>query len=216
MKKSILILDIDTSMSESLIRDGFLIYETNNCKDALKVLDDHKIDLVLMDTKLQGDDWRLLKSILTYSIPVLIHTANTCNNHKLQCFWFGVDDYILKPADELELSARIRVALRRHRPKVNSLIRVGHLSLNKNSREVYIGKERLMFSRREYDLLEHLMLNQNIVFTRESLLDTVWGYDYEGETRTVDSHIKKIRDKIDPSSQLIKTVWGKGYKFESG
>ncbi len=216
MKQSILIIDTDTSVSCELEREGYLTIEANNCKDALQVLIDHHIDLILLETNSQCEEWELIQNIIIdYTIPILIHTTKSCNEHKLRCFTYGVDDYIHKSTDKWELLARIRVALKTHRPTAVSLIRVGPFAIDKNSRDVYLGRKKQSFSRREYDLIEHLVLNQNIVFSRETLLDSIWGYDYLGETRTVDTHIKKIRDKIDPSSQYIKTIWGKGYKLES-
>jgi len=202
------------------MREGYLIIESQNSKEALILLKQYSIDLVLMDFQLpNSDDWILCHHITeNEDLPIIMISDSNDEKAKLLGFSLGAEDYIVKPFYTTELLARIRVVFRRYQKNSivnNHVINVGQFSLNPYSREVHCNDNHLSLSRREYDLFEHLMVNQNIVFSREQLLDSIWGIDYAGETRTVDTHIKKLRDKLDPMGHYIKTVWGMGYKLET-
>ncbi len=218
-KKTILIVDSNVKnlvcLSYELRKEGYQIFESTNCKDAKNKIQDNLISLIIADTdNLDHDGYDFLQSIQKgYNISCIIYTNNICFKHKLRCFEYGIDDYILKSVNILELLARIHISINRRDTETYHLC-AGPIKLNTQTGDVYYKHERLKLARKEYDLLKYLLLNQNRIFTREHLLESVWGYAYEGQTRTVDTHIKKIRNKVDPSSQFVKTVWGKGYKLE--
>lgn len=211
--KRILLVESDlhlrNKISLTLVRGGYLIIEPDNSKEALILFKQYSIDLVLMDFKLpDSEDWILCHHITANEdIPIIMISHSNDEKVKLLGFSSGAEDYIVKPFYSTELLAQIRVVFRRYQKNSsvnNQVINVDQFSLNPHSREVHCNDNHLSLSRREYDLLEHLMVNQNIVFSREQLLDSIWGIDYAGETPTVDTHIKKLRDKLDPMSRFFK------------
>lgn len=214
-------------LSYNLEREGFHVVKADSGELALKLLEGEKIDLVLLDWMLPGmDGIEVLRKIrqnnATSSLPVIFLTAKGDEISKVVGLEVGSDDYLVKPFGIYELLARIKAVLRRTEKNFsNSLeqedvIAIDYLEINKARRTVTVNNELVELSFKEFELLYYLAKNRGIVFTREQLLEKIWGYDYLGETRTVDVHISNLRKKIelDESHPIyIKTVRGMGYKF---
>jgi len=167
------------------------------------------------------DGWRVLRKIReTSMIPVIILSAKGEEYDRLKGFDLGVDDYVVKPFSPKELLARVRVSLRRSDKARNEVGLTGFefkgLSVDFASRNVLVDGEKARLTRKEYDLLEYMIRNEGIVLSRETILESVWGFDYYGETRTVDTHVKMLRESIGPYRDILVTVWGTGYKLEAG
>ena len=180
-----------------------------------------KPSLVLLDIMLPGTDGLSLLSKLrnkkdTRDIPVILLTAKGSEYDKVQGLDAGADDYIAKPFGVMELLSRVRAVLRRSTPESGSQeLRVGPLLLSAEQRRVLLENEELTLTFKEFELLQHLMRNENLVLSRDKLLETIWGYDFEGETRTVDVHIRSLRQKLGDFADLIDTVRGVGYRIRS-
>ncbi|MCT4633944.1 MAG: response regulator transcription factor [Firmicutes bacterium] len=227
---TILIIENQLS-SEQLIsiilkREGYLVLQSGNRTEALRLLNLKLIDIVLIGTNLpKNDSWTIFNTIKQkFDIPVIFINDENTKLLTLPTFYFDADDFITKPFTPKELLSRVYLSINRHKKVKNDyaiqnckepLISVGPYSLNSMAREFFFNGNLQKLTPREHDLLEHFMLNQNIVFSRNQLLEDVWGFEYSGDSRTVDTHIKKLRNKIDPDSQFIVTVWGKGYKFKT-
>ncbi len=200
-------------------KEQFQTYEAVDGKQALNLFKCSCFDLVILDVMLpEIDGWTVCREIRrTSDVPVIMLTARGEEFDKLFGFELGADDYIVKPFSPRELVARVKALLRRSENKngeTTSQIQIGDISINLLSREVKINNNTIVLTNKEYELLLFLSSNQNIVFTREQLLLKVWGYDQYGDPRTVDTHIKKIREKLGEKSSYITTVWGVGYKLE--
>jgi two-component system response regulator ResD len=175
---------------------------------------------VLLDVMMPGPDgFETLEAIRGFSqVPVIMLTARNEEYDKLNGFRLGVDDYVAKPFSPKELMARIGAVLRRIRvhaaPPVTKELAFGGLSIFPDSRIVTLDEKKISLPPKEFDLLYKLAQNEHIVLSRDKLLETVWGYRYCGDVRTVDTHIKSLREHIGPYRKLIQTVWGVGYKFE--
>ncbi len=209
----------------SLEQDGFEVTAAYDGEEALNYIKEGRFDLVVLDVMLpKMDGLEVCQQTRDFSqIPIIMVTAKGEDMDKIMGLEYGADDYIVKPFNILELKARIKAILRRSVRKVevkevqasNTLERKG-LRLELDSRRVFINGKETNLTAKEYDLLEHLMKNEGKVYSRENLLDTVWGYDYPGDARTVDVHIRRLREKIEenPSEpKYIFTKWGVGYYF---
>ena len=176
-------------------------------------------ELLLLDIMLPGEDgYTLLQKLRsqqrTKDIPVIIVTAKSTEIDAVRGLENGADDYITKPFGIIELVARVKVVLRRaHKPQ-NSLLQTGQILLDDEKRQVLVGGQTCSLTFKEYELLKLLLLNTGIVLSRERIMDKVWGTDFEGESRTVDMHIKTLRQKLGESGSCIKTVRNVGYKIE--
>ncbi len=222
MNKQILIAEDEPRMrrliKDYLSREGFVIVEASNGKEALELFQTNKFDLLILDIMmplLNGFD--LCKAVRDISnIPIIILTARSDDDDEVLGYDLGADDYITKPFSPKILVAKVKALLRRLDDLniTNASIEINNLSINKTSHEVQIDGETLSLSPKEYDLLIFLAENKNSVFSRNSLLDKVWGYDFDGDIRTVDTHIKRLREKLGEYSNLIITVRGSGYKLE--
>ncbi|MCI6276355.1 MAG: response regulator transcription factor [Clostridium sp.] len=222
MNKQILIAEDEPRMrrliKDYLSREGFVIVEASNGKEALELFQTNKFDLLILDIMmplLNGFD--LCKAVRDISnIPIIILTARSDDDDEVLGYDLGADDYITKPFSPKILVAKVKALLRRLDDLniTNASIEINKLSINKTSHEVQIDGETLSLSPKEYDLLIFLAENKNSVFSRNSLLDKVWGYDFDGDIRTVDTHIKRLREKLGEYSNLIITVRGSGYKLE--
>lgn len=222
MNKQILIAEDEPRMrrliKDYLSKENFSIVEASNGKEALDLFQSHKFDLLILDIMmplLNGFD--LCKAIRDISnIPIIILTARADDDDEVMGYDLGADDYITKPFSPKILVAKVKALLRRLDDLniTNAHIDINNLSINKTSHEVTINGEILSLSPKEYDLLIFLAENQNSVFSRDTLLDKVWGYDFDGDIRTVDTHIKRLREKLREYSSLIITVRGSGYKLE--
>lgn len=198
---------------------GYNVLEASNGLEAIDLFENETVDLVLLDIMMpQIDGWTVCKRLRTKSdIPIIIITARSEDEDKLLGFDLGADDYVTKPFSPKVLVARAEALLKRAQGRVSGdegLIKAGEVTVNVNSREVQICGQSINLSPKEYDLLLFMMKNKNKVMTREMILDQVWGFDYFGDLRTVDTHVKKLRSKMNSSAGMIKTIIRAGYMFE--
>ncbi len=222
-KSKILIVDDDENITELIAlyleKEGYATKSVNNGIDAIEVFKSYLPNLVILDLMLPGrDGFDVCKDIRQVSnIPIIMLTAKGETFDKILGLELGADDYMVKPFDTKELTARVKAVLRRYSPKKESAkqIVLPGLSINLSNYTVVYDENKIEMPPKELELLYFLAANANQVFTREQLLDRIWGYEYIGDTRTVDVHIKRIREKISETNEWgIKTVWGIGYKFE--
>lgn len=224
--KTILVVEDEPSINDilniALASEGYNVISTFTGNEAMEALHYSKIDLVLLDINLPDKSgFEICKDIINkYKTAVIMLTARNDIVDKVLGLEFGADDYITKPFDIREVVTRIKVVLRRlekvtlKEEEENSLLIDSKIKINKDSRTVYKYSEEIKLKPKEYDLLLFLANNKNRVFTREELLDKVWGYDYDGEIRTVDIHVRRLRAKLDENGQsIIETVFGVGYAF---
>ena len=162
------------------------------------------------------DGWQVCREIRAYSkVPIIMLTAKSDERDELQGFDLGVDEYITKPFSPKILVARVEAILRRSNLLPNEdIISAGGIELNKSAHQVKIDGKDIELSFKEFELLAYFMENQGIALSREKILNNVWNYDYFGDARTIDTHVKKLRSKLGEKGELIKTIWGMGYKFE--
>ncbi len=218
----ILVVDDDAHIRELvghfLSLEGFDIHEAANGKEALQVLETVKVDLVVIDIMMpEMDGWELCSELRKYyDLPVLMLTAKGETAQKVKGFELGADDYLVKPFDPLELVARVKALLKRYRIAMSQIVQIGHLSLNRKTYECRLGDEELTLPPKEFELLFKLASYPGKTFTRDELIEQIWGYDYEGDERTVDVHIKRLRERFSEHSHLfmIRTIRGLGYRLE--
>lgn len=208
----------------SLEQDGMEVTAAYDGEEALQNIKEKKFDLVVLDVMLpKMDGLEVCQQVREFSqIPIIMVTAKGEDMDKIMGLEYGADDYITKPFNILELKARIKAILRRSVKKTSAEaaerkgLKVRDLELTFDSRRVFIGDREVNLTAKEFDLLELLMENPGKVYSREKLLDTIWGYDYPGDVRTVDVHVRRLREKIEanPSEpKYIFTKWGVGYYF---
>ena len=201
-------------------KENFIMDEAVNGKEALEIFDKNTYDLIILDVMLpELDGWTVCRKIRqTSKIPIIMVTARGEEFDRLFGFELGVDDYIVKPFSPRELIARIKALLRRVKQKPQKeqreILTLKEITIDLKSREVYLDNKRINLTPKEYDLLLFLIHHSNTVFTREQLLQKVWGYEYFGDLRTVDTHIRRLREKLGKYHDYIATVWGVGYKLE--
>ena len=221
--RKILIIEDEDRMRELLVdyfaMEGFQTFEACDGSSALDIVASESLDLILLDIMMPGiDGFTVCKRIRsTSAVPIIIITARTEEEDKILGFELGADDYVTKPFSPKVLVARSKNLLKRVDGMVgneNGILNINNLEINLMSYEVRIDGEKLNLSPKEYELLLFLVKNKNKVMTREILLDNIWGYDYIGDLRTVDTHIKKLRNKLGDCSDYIKTIIRAGYKFE--
>lgn len=221
MQKTILIVEdeirIRFLLRDYLLKDGFVIYEAENGLEALKLYTEKKIDLIILDIMMPiMDGITVLEKIREVStLPIILLTAKSEEEDKLQGYEFGADDYMTKPFSPKVLVAKVKALLKRTRTDIDSSSQdYNGLTINKLSREVKLNNEPLSLSPKEYELLVYLTTNESIALTRNNILDHVWGIDYYGDIRTVDTNVKRLREKLNDKASFIVTVRGSGYKFE--
>ena len=208
----------------SLEQDGMEVTAAYDGEEALQHVKEGNFDLVVLDVMLpKMDGLEVCQQVREFSqIPIIMVTAKGEDMDKIMGLEYGADDYITKPFNILELKARIKAILRRSVKKMatdaqpKNILKARDLELSYDSRRVFIGDREVNLTAKEFDLLELLMENPGKVYSREKLLDTVWGYDYPGDVRTVDVHVRRLREKIEtnPSEpKYIFTKWGVGYYF---
>ena len=196
---------------------GYRVYQASDGLEALEYIDQGKIDLVILDIMMpELDGFSTLKQIKNIeNLPIIMLTARFEEHDKLLSFELGVDDYVTKPFSPKELFARIEAVLKRYQNKQTTLkYQFENLIIDVSGREVYIGSKKIKLTPKEFELLVYLVSNQRIAISREKLLEEVWGYDYYGDDRTVDTHIKMLRQSLLEYRKYIITVRGMGYKFE--
>ncbi|HEY8499962.1 MAG TPA: response regulator transcription factor [Clostridia bacterium] len=223
-KVRILIVDDDINICQLITlyleKEGYESRAVYNGKQALEVFREFTPNLVILDIMLPGmDGWQVCREIRKFSsIPIIMLSARDETFDKVLGLELGADDYVVKPFEPKELVARIKAVLRRY-DRLDSnqeqLIFPG-LVVNKSNYTIRIQGREMEIPPKELELLYFLASNPNKVFTREQLLENVWGFDFYGDTRTVDVHVKRLREKLEPSDPhwQLKTVWGVGYKFE--
>ena len=222
INKSILIVEDETRI-RFLLRDyfarekNFTIYEAENGLEALNIFKEKKIDLIILDIMMPVMDGltALIKIREVSTVPVVLLTAKGQEEDKLQGYDYGADDYMTKPFSPNVLVAKVKALLKRTIESVDSSTQeFNGLSINKLSREVKVNGEVLSLSPKEYELLVYLIDNEGVALSRDTILDNVWGLDYYGDIRTVDTNVKRLREKLLDKSNYIVTVRGSGYKFE--
>lgn len=226
-KDRVLVTDDETEMRELLqlyLQDaGFEVRQAQNGREALQRLSEENFDLIIIDLMMpEMDGWTLCQEIRRSSdIPIIILTARGEEFNRVLGFDLGADDYVTKPFSPKELLGRVRALLRRTKTttRETGVLDYPGIRIDSESHEVTVNGNRLALTPKEFDLLHFLASSPGKVFTREHLLDRVWGYSFEGGTRTVDTHIKSLRSKLSqagwPETNIV-TVWGVGYKFEGG
>ena len=221
-KLKILVVD-DESRMRKLVRDflvkqNFDVLEAGDGEEAVDIFFREKdIALIILDVMMpKMDGWQVCREIRAYSkVPIIMLTAKSDERDELQGFDLGVDEYITKPFSPKILVARVEAILRRSNLLTNEdIISAGGIELNKSAHQVKIDGKDIELSFKEFELLAYFMENQGIALSREKILNNVWNYDYFGDTRTIDTHVKKLRSKLGEKGELIKTIWGMGYKFE--
>lgn len=225
MRKIFIIEDnekIVTLLEKYFIVNGDKVFYSLTGKNIQTVLNQELPDIILLDLMLpEKDGYQILSEIRSFSnIPIILLTAKADEESKLKGLEYGADDYVTKPFSYNELSLRIDAILRRVsdvNKKTKQIIKIDNLVVNLDSSKVYIDEEEINLSKKELDILWYLSLNSNKTITREVLLNKLWGYDYDGDIRTVDTHIKRLRAKLKVKDNFvwnIKTVFGIGYVFE--
>ena len=224
MNKRALIVEDDSNIAELLRlylgKDGFEIMISPDGGKAKAMFDLFQPDVVLLDIMLPvKDGWQVCREIREKSsVPIIMLTAKGETNDKISGLEMGADDYVTKPFDVKELIARIHAVMRRtdSDTPVEKRLEFDRLTINLDSYELVVDGKKVEAPPKEMELLYHLASSPNRVFTRNQLLDEVWGFDYFGDSRTVDVHIKRLREKLEGVSEKwsLKTVWGVGYKFE--
>ena len=228
MAKKVLVVDdeklIVKGIRFSLQQDGMEVDCAYDGEEALSMAREKEYDVVLLDIMLPKlDGFEVCQQIREFSnVPIVMLTAKGDDMDKILGLEYGADDYITKPFNILEVKARIKAIIRRtgknDADKENSKIaEIGDLKLDSESRRVYIKGKEINLTAKEFDVLELLVFNPNKVYSRENLLNIVWGYEYPGDVRTVDVHIRRLREKIEPNPsepKYVHTKWGVGYYFQ--
>ena len=218
---TILVVD-DEQRMRKLVRDfltkqNFRVLEAAVGEEAVDVFMENKdIVLVILDVMMpKMDGWETCREIRQYSkVPIIMLTARGGENDELRGFELGVDEYIAKPFSPKILVARVEALLRRTNSANEKNLEYGGIVLNRSAHEVIIDGEKVDLSYKEFELLSYFMENKDIALSRERILNHVWDYDYFGDARTIDTHVKKLRSKMGEKGKYIKTIWGMGYKFE--
>ncbi len=220
---TILVVDDESRMrkliKDFLIQKNYNILEAEDGERALKVYEENKekIDLILLDVMMPKlDGWSVLRNIRQENkkLPIVMLTARAEEQDELFGFELGVDEYITKPFSPKILVARVEAILKRVKPDSKELKSYDGIVIDNEGRTVTVDGKAVELSFREYELLKYLLDNENIALSRDKILNTVWNYDYYGDSRTIDSHIKKIRHKLGKKGKHIQTIRGIGYKFE--
>lgn len=222
INKSILIVDDEARMrkliKDFLVSKGYSTLEADDGEKALEIFEENetKINLILLDVMMPKlDGWSVLRQIRqTSNVPIIMLTARGEEQDELFGFELGVDEYISKPFSPKILVARVEAILKRAQGDEKDVKEFGGIEIDKDGRTISIEGKNIELSLREYELLVYLMENENIALSRDKILNNVWNYDYYGDSRTIDSHIKKLRHKLGKRGKYIKTIRGIGYKFE--
>ena len=219
---TVLVVD-DESRMRKLVKDflnqkQYKVLEASDGEEALKVFEENKnkISIILLDVMMPKlDGWSVLRQIRqTSKVPIIMLTVRGEEQDELFGFELGVDEYISKPFSPKILVARVEAILNRTKPKENDVKVCGGISIDSDGRTVKVDGKEIELSLREYELLKYLVDNNGIALSRDKILNNVWNYDYYGDSRTIDSHIKKIRHKLGKKGKYIETIRGVGYKFE--
>lgn len=220
----ILVVDDESRMRklvrDFLVREGYTVLEAGDGMEAMDVFyEDKDIALVILDVMMpKMDGWQVCREIRESSkVPIIMLTARSEERDELQGFELGVDEYISKPFSPKILVARVNAILRRTLGNIGGdVIEAGGIKMDKAAHIVEIDGKQIELSYKEFELLSYFMENEGIALSREKILNNVWNYDYFGDARTIDTHVKKLRSKLGDKGEYIRTIWGMGYKFEVG
>lgn len=217
-----LIVDDDANIRELVLlflkKEGFELYQASDGIKALNIMEKVKMDLVIIDIMMPNmDGWELCRELREFSdIPILMLTAKGETAQKVKGFELGADDYLVKPFDPIELVARVKALLKRYKITASQTIEIGEFKLNRKTHEISFQEREYTIPLKEFELLFKLASYQGKTFSREQLIEDIWGYDYEGDERTVDVHIKRLRERFSETAFpfRIQTIWGLGYRLE--
>ncbi|PKG24666.1 response regulator transcription factor [Niallia nealsonii] len=218
----ILIVDDDSHIRELiqlfLKKEGFDLYEADDGIQALTLTEKVKVDLAIIDIMMPNmDGWELCQNLRSFSdIPILMLTAKSETSQKVKGFGLGADDYLVKPFEPIELVMRVKALLKRYNITISQTLTIGDLKMNRSTYEISYKDQEYTLPLKEFELLFKLGSYPGKTFSREELIENIWGYDYEGDERTVDVHIKRVRERFPETSSpfRIKTIWGLGYRLE--
>jgi len=218
----ILIVDDESRMrklvKDFLVKKDFVVLEAENGAEAVDVFfAEQEIALIILDVMMpRMDGWEVCREIREHSqVPIIMLTARGDERDELLGFELGVDEYISKPFSPRILVARVEALLRRsNAAAIEEILRAGDIEVDKAAHRVTVGDETIDLSFKEFELLTYFIENENFALSREKILNSVWNYDYFGDARTIDTHVKKLRSKLGDCGDYIKTIWGMGYKFE--
>lgn len=222
-QKRILIVDdeqrIRELISQYLTFEGYACFEAENGKEAVERCQKEPFDFIIMDIMMPVmDGLEAMREIRrNHDMPILLLTAKGEEYDKVMGFEFGADDYVVKPFSPRELTARVRAMFKRitpHQQKAENIYQYKDLTVNFSAYEAKIGDEILDLTPKEFELLSYFIKNKGVVLNRETLLHQIWGYEFAADTRTVDTHIKMLRNNLKNNRDLIKTVWGVGYRYD--
>lgn len=204
-------------VKDFLSKQNFIVMEAEDGEQALDIFYENKdIALIILDIMMpKMDGWQVCREIRQFSkVPIIMLTAKSDEKDELLGFELGVDEYISKPFSPKILVARVEAILRRVNALEEGVLEVGGIVMNQSAHEVKIDGKNIELSFKEFELLTYFLTNQGVALSREKILNNVWNYDYFGDARTIDTHVKKLRSKMGPKGDYIKTIWGMGYKFE--
>ena len=217
----ILVVDDESRMRklvhDFLAKQDYAVLEAENGEEAVDIFfSDKNIDLIILDVMMpKMDGWQVCKEIRQYSkVPIIMLTAKSDERDELLGFELGVDEYISKPFSPKILVARVEAILRRANATQEEAVEIGGILMDKSAHSVKIDGRPIDLSVKEFELLEYFLTNKGVALSREKILNNVWNYDYFGDARTIDTHVKKLRSKMGEKGDFIKTIWGMGYKFE--
>lgn len=218
----IMIVDDDPYIRELvrvfMLKEGFDVIEASDGAEALKQLETVQVDMVIMDIMMPNmDGWELCKELREhYDIPLLMLTAKGETSQKVKGFELGTDDYLVKPFEPVELAMRVKALLKRYKIASSQTVQVGDLSMNRKTYEVTVGSESVTLPLKEFELLYKLASYPGKTFSRDQLIEQIWGFDYEGNERTVDVHINRLRERFPEERHAfrIATIRGLGYRME--
>ena len=221
-KMKILVVDDESRMrklvKDFLTRAGYQVLEAGDGMEEMDLFSEDKdIALIIMDVMMpKMDGWQVCREVREHSkVPIIMLTARSEERDELQGFELGVDEYISKPFSPKILVARVGAILRRtNGTDMSDILDAGGIKIDKAAHSVMIDDKPIDLSYKEFELLTYFVENQGIALSREKILNNVWNYDYFGDARTIDTHVKKLRSKLGDKGEYIKTIWGMGYKFE--
>lgn len=222
MDYTVLVIEDEKNIRKIIVdyfkAEGYTVIEGENGKVGLELFDSEEVDLVILDVMMpEIDGWTVCRRIRKHSeVPIIMLTARTDEDDELMGFELKADDYVKKPFSPAILVARAKLLLTKKRVGDTNEEKITRedLSIDKGSREVCVDNQLIELTTKEFDILTYLVENENRVFSRDQILSHVWGYDFVGDTRIVDNHIKKLRKALGEKSYYIRTIFGVGYKFE--
>lgn len=222
-KLKILVVDDEGRMrklvKDFLVKSNYDVLEAEDGQQAVDIFfEQNDIALIILDVMMpKMDGWQVCREIRAYSkVPIIMLTAKSDERDELQGFELGVDEYISKPFSPKILVARVEAILRRtSQVSADDLLEAGGIRIDKAAHSVTVDGQPIELSYKEFELLTYFVENKGIALSREKILNSVWNYDYFGDARTIDTHVKKLRSKMGAKGDMIKTIWGMGYKFEA-